>query len=89
VIDLPGHAPGQIGCGGLGPPGAVQRLLLHRGLFGRDSPAPADRVYNFDTDQALASLRKLAAWSRGGVGRPRKPLTGDVRGQLEQAAAAI
>jgi hypothetical protein len=44
-------------------------------------------VYNFDTAQARESIRKLAAmepaaaWPGHG-----KPLTGDVRGQLLEAA---
>ncbi len=46
-----------------------------------------ERVYNYDTEQARASMRKLAAlepaiaWAGHG-----KPLTGDVRAQLEHAA---
>jgi len=92
VIDLPGHAPGQIGLWR-----ASDRLALCSDcfytvdMFGRDSPPHLpDRVYNFDTDQALASLRKLAAMEPAAAWAGHaKPLTGDVRGQLEQAAAAI
>ena len=59
-------------------------------MWGRNCPPrlPVD-VYNYDTEQARASLRKLAelepaaAWPGHA-----KPATGDVRAQLERAAAA-
>lgn len=91
VIELPGHAPGQIGLWR-----ESDRLALTSDCFdtvdmwGRNHAAwvpPA--VYNFDTEQARASVAKLAAlepaaaWPGHG-----KPLTGDVRGQLERAAEA-
>jgi hydroxyacylglutathione hydrolase len=91
VIDLPGHAPGQIGLWR-----ESDRLALTSDTFyaiavdgwGGDCPprVPLD-MFNYDTEQARASVRKLAAlepaaaWSGHG-----KPLTGDVRGQLERAA---
>jgi len=89
VIELPGHAPGQIGLWR-----ESDRLALTSDCFdtidmwGRNHAAcvpPA--VYNFDTEQARASVRKLAAlepaaaWPGHG-----KALTGDVRSQLERAA---
>ncbi|HUB74171.1 MAG TPA: MBL fold metallo-hydrolase [Solirubrobacteraceae bacterium] len=91
VIELPGHAPGQIGLWR-----ESDRLALTSDCFytvdmwGRDCPArlPA-RTYNFDTEQARASLRKLAAmepaaaWPGHG-----DAVVGDVRGQLERAADA-
>jgi len=91
VIELPGHAPGQIGLWR-----ASDRLALTSDCFytldmwGRDCPArlPAS-TYNFDTEQARASLRKLAAlepaaaWPGHG-----HAVVGDVRGQLERAADA-
>ena len=67
------------------PAGARQRLLLHARHVGpRLSAAsvPAE-TYNYDTEQARASIRKLAelepaaAWAGHA-----KPVTGDVRGQL-------
>jgi glyoxylase-like metal-dependent hydrolase (beta-lactamase superfamily II) len=91
VIEIPGHAPGQIALWR-----ESDRLALSSDCFytldmwGRDSEphVPFD-VYNFDTEQARASMRKLAelqpaaAWPGHA-----KPLTGDVRSQLLRAAAA-
>ncbi len=89
VVDLPGHAPGLIALWR-----ESDRLALSSDCFytidmwGRNSAASMpEPVYNFDTDQARASMRKLAAlepaaaWPGHG-----KPLTGDVRTQLERAA---
>jgi len=91
VIELPGHAPGLIGLWR-----ESDRLALSSDCFytidmwGRHcEPRVPVSMYNFDTEQARASIRKLAAlepaaaWS----GHDR-PLTGDVRGQLERAADA-
>jgi glyoxylase-like metal-dependent hydrolase (beta-lactamase superfamily II)/predicted ester cyclase len=90
VIALPGHAPGLIGLWR-----ASDRLALVSDAFytldpqtGRYGPArvPPD-VFNFDTDQARASLRKLAdlepaaAWPGHA-----EPLTGDVAGTLRAIA---
>jgi hydroxyacylglutathione hydrolase len=87
VIDIPGHAPGQIALWR-----ESDRLALVSDCFyttdpmGRDSPPRIPQpLYNFDTEQARASLLKLArlepaaAWPGHA-----KPLTGDVRGQLER-----
>jgi hydroxyacylglutathione hydrolase len=91
VIDLPGHAPGQIGLWR-----EPDRLALTSDTFytlemwGRDCPpkVPFD-VYNYDTGQARASIRKLAALEPAAAWPGHaKPLTGDVRGQLERAANA-
>jgi glyoxylase-like metal-dependent hydrolase (beta-lactamase superfamily II)/predicted ester cyclase len=90
VIEIPGHAPGQIALWR-----ESDRLALSSDCFytldmmwGRDcAPRMPDAVYNYDTDQARASIRKLAelepaaAWP----GHAR-PLTGDVRSQLQGAA---
>ncbi len=62
VIDLPGHAPGLIGLWR-----ESDRLALVSDCFytlemwGRDTPphVPAE-TYNYDTEQAKASIRKLA-----------------------------
>ncbi len=92
VVHLPGHAPGMIALWR-----AADRLALTSDAFymldpqtGRPKPPMvAHEAFNFDTDRARASLRKLAAldpatcWP-GHVG----PLTGDVRAQLERAASA-
>jgi glyoxylase-like metal-dependent hydrolase (beta-lactamase superfamily II)/predicted ester cyclase len=91
VVEIPGHAPGQIALWR-----ESDRLALSSDCFytldmwGRDSEphVPFD-IYNFDTEQARASMRKLAelqpaaAWPGHA-----KPLTGDVRSQLLRAAAA-
>ncbi len=91
VVHLPGHAPGQIGLWR-----ASDRLALSSDCFdtidiwGRDSEphVPFD-IYNYDTEQARASIRKLAdldpaiAWPGHA-----KPASGDVRSQLYRAAEA-
>jgi glyoxylase-like metal-dependent hydrolase (beta-lactamase superfamily II)/predicted ester cyclase len=89
VIEIPGHAPGQIALWR-----ESDRLALSSDCFytldmwGRDcAPRVPEAMYNYDTDQARASIRKLAelepaaAWP----GHAR-PLTGDVRSQLQGAA---
>jgi hydroxyacylglutathione hydrolase len=91
VVHLPGHAPGLIALWR-----ESDRLALSSDCFyvidmwGRASePHVQEPMYNFDTEQARTSIRKLAAlepaaaWS----GHDR-PLTGDVRGKLERAADA-
>ena len=91
VIELPGHAPGLIGLWR-----ESDRLALSSDCFytidmwgRRIEPRVPEHLYNFDTEQARASVRKLAAlepavaWSGHDT-----PLTGDVRGQLERAADA-
>lgn len=91
VIHLPGHAPGLIGLWR-----ESDRLALvsdcfytldpQTGVHG--PPRVPHRAFNLDTEQARASIRKLAAL------RPEtawaghaEPLRGDVAAQLEQAAA--
>jgi glyoxylase-like metal-dependent hydrolase (beta-lactamase superfamily II)/predicted ester cyclase len=91
VIDLPGHAPGLIGLWR-----ERDRLALVSDCFYTLDPQTGRRghvrvphaAFNFDTEQARASMRKLAAlepeaaWSGHAA-----PLTGDVRAQLEHAAS--
>jgi steroid delta-isomerase-like uncharacterized protein len=90
VVHLPGHAPGLIALWR-----ESDRLALTTDAFytvdmwGRDRP-PALPVagYNLDTEQARASLRKLAALAPAAAWPGHaKPVTGDVRGRLERAAA--
>ena len=73
------------------PAGDHQRRLLHDRLLGPGHPRPRARwrLYNYDTDQARASLRKLAAMEPA-VAWPGHAgaLSGDVRGELERAAEA-
>jgi hydroxyacylglutathione hydrolase len=90
VVHLPGHAPGQIGLWR-----EDDRLALVSDCFytlemwGRSRPPHVpDAVYNYDTEQARASILKLAALEPAAAWPGHaKPLTGDVRGQLERAAA--
>jgi glyoxylase-like metal-dependent hydrolase (beta-lactamase superfamily II)/predicted ester cyclase len=91
VVHLPGHAPGQIGLWR-----ASDRLALTTDCFYTLDPQTgrhgAPRVplaaFNKDTEQARASVRKLAALSPAAAWPGHAgPLTGDVRGQLERAAA--
>jgi hydroxyacylglutathione hydrolase len=89
VIELPGHAPGQIGLWR-----ESDRLALSSDCFytldiwGRDcQPQVPMETYNYDTEQARASIRKLAALEPAAAWPGHaNPVTGDVRGQLERAA---
>ena len=89
VVDIPGHAPGQIALWR-----ESDRLTLTTDAFytldmwGRDcAPKLPFAMYNFDTEQARASLRNLAALEPAAAWPGHaKPVTGDVRGQLEHAA---
>jgi glyoxylase-like metal-dependent hydrolase (beta-lactamase superfamily II)/predicted ester cyclase len=91
VVEIPGHAPGQIALWR-----ESDRLALSSDCFytldiwGRDSePHLPFPVYNFDTEQARASVRKLAALEPAAAWAGHaKPLTGDVRSQLQRAAEA-
>jgi hydroxyacylglutathione hydrolase len=91
VIHLPGHAPGLIGLWR-----ESDRLALSTDCFytldiwGRDcEPRVPISIYNFDTEQARASIRKLAALEPAAAWPGHaKPVTGDVRSKLERAADA-
>jgi glyoxylase-like metal-dependent hydrolase (beta-lactamase superfamily II)/predicted ester cyclase len=91
VIHIPGHAPGQIALWR-----EQDRLALTSDCFytldmwGRDSePHVPDPAYNYDTDQARESMRKIAALEPAAAWPGHaNPLTGDVRGKLERAAEA-
>jgi steroid delta-isomerase-like uncharacterized protein len=92
VVGFPGHAPGMIGLWR-----ASDRLALvsdtlytlnpQTGIKG--APRVPHPAFNHDTDQAVASLRKLAAMDPAVVWPGHAdPVTGDVRAQLERAADA-
>jgi glyoxylase-like metal-dependent hydrolase (beta-lactamase superfamily II) len=93
VVHLPGHAPGLIGLWR-----ERDRLALVSDCFytldpqtGYRAHPPRPRVphaaFNQDTEQARASIRKLAALAPATAWAGHAdPLTGDVRGQLERAA---
>jgi glyoxylase-like metal-dependent hydrolase (beta-lactamase superfamily II)/predicted ester cyclase len=98
VIDLPGHAPGLIGLWRESDRLAlVSDCFYTVDLWARSRPPHVpDRIYNYDTEQARASIRKLAemepaaAWpghakpvvSSGEVG-------GDVCSRLLKAAETM
>jgi hydroxyacylglutathione hydrolase len=92
VVLLAGHAPGLIGLWR-----ASDRLALvsdcfytldpQTGLHG--APRVAHDAFNFDTEQARASIRKLAGLEPAAAWPGHaEPVTGDVRAQLERAADA-
>ena len=89
VVHLPGHAPGMIALWR-----ASDRLALSSDAFytidlwGRDvAPQVPIAGYNLDTDGARASLLRLAALEPAAAWPGHaKPITGDVRAQLERAA---
>jgi len=91
VVHLPGHAPGMIALWR-----ESDRLALSSDCFytldmwGRKcAPQLPEPIYNFDTEQARASIRKLAALEPAAAWPGHaKPVTGDVRAQLLQAADA-
>jgi glyoxylase-like metal-dependent hydrolase (beta-lactamase superfamily II) len=91
VIDLPGHAPGLIGLFR-----ESDRLALCSDCVytvdaptGRKVPAQLPHAaFNLDSEQARASIRKLAALGPSAVWAGHAdPVTGDVAAQLERAAA--
>jgi glyoxylase-like metal-dependent hydrolase (beta-lactamase superfamily II)/predicted ester cyclase len=90
VVHIPGHAPGQIALWR-----ESDRLALTSDCFytadastGRSVPPRVPvHGFNLDTEQARASIRKLAALEPA-VAWPghADPVTGDVRAHLERAA---
>ncbi len=91
VIALPGHAPGLIGLWRESDRLAIVSDCFYTiDMWGRSCKAsvPID-TYNYDTDQARASMRKLAAMEPAAAWPGHaNPVTGDVRGQLLKAAGA-
>jgi len=91
VIDLPGHAPGLIGLWRESDRLAlVSDCFYTLDMWGRScEPSVPARTYNYDTDQARASMRKLAEMEPAAAWPGHaNPATGDVRGQLLKAAGA-
>jgi glyoxylase-like metal-dependent hydrolase (beta-lactamase superfamily II)/ketosteroid isomerase-like protein len=89
AIHLPGHAPGLIGLWRESDRLAlVSDCFYTTDMWGRSIPpkVPVD-TYNYDTEQARASIRKLAEMEPAAAwpGHAR-PVTGDVRGELLRAA---
>lgn len=90
VIHLPGHAPGLIGLWR-----ERDRLALVSDCFYTLDPTTGEygeprvphRAFNLDTEQARASIRKLAALEPAlAWAGHADPVRGDVRAQLEVAA---
>jgi hydroxyacylglutathione hydrolase len=92
VVHLPGHAPGLIALyrerDGLAlASDAFYTLDIQTGLHG--APRVAHAAFNHDTEQARASLRRLAELSPASAWPGHaQPLRDDVAAQLERAAAA-
>jgi glyoxylase-like metal-dependent hydrolase (beta-lactamase superfamily II)/predicted ester cyclase len=92
VVHLPGHAPGQIALFR-----ESDRLALTSDCFyvidaetsRKLPPGPPPEAFNEDGEQARDSIRKLAALEPSAAWPGHADaLTGDVRAQLERAAAA-
>jgi glyoxylase-like metal-dependent hydrolase (beta-lactamase superfamily II)/predicted ester cyclase len=92
VIEMPGHAPGLIGLFRESDRLAlvsdvVYTLDIQTGRKG--APRIPHPAFDADTEQARASIRKLADLGPAIVWAGHaKPVCGDVVGQLQQAAAA-
>ena len=91
VVHIPGHSPGQIALWR-----ESDRIALTADCFytvdpgtGRHGHARVPMAsFNFDTEQARESIRKLAALEPATAWPGHAdPVTGDVRAQLEKAAA--
>ena len=87
VVEIPGHAPGQIALWRESDRVAlVSDGFYTLDMWGRDR-APTLPDHNVDSEQARASLRKLAALEPAAAWPGHaKPVTGDVRVQLERTA---
>jgi glyoxylase-like metal-dependent hydrolase (beta-lactamase superfamily II)/predicted ester cyclase len=91
VVHIPGHAPGQIALFRESDRVALTTdcfYTLDIGTARHGPPRVPIGGTNLDTEQARASIRKLAALEPA-VAWPghAEPVTGDVRAQLEQAAS--
>ena len=92
MIELPGHAPGLIGLFRESDRLAlvsdvVDTLDIQTGRKG--GPRIPHPAFDADTEQARASIRKLAELGPSVVWAGHAdPVSGDVAGQLRQAAAA-
>jgi glyoxylase-like metal-dependent hydrolase (beta-lactamase superfamily II)/predicted ester cyclase len=92
VVDLPGHAPGLVGLWR-----ESDRLALVSDCFYTLDPQTGRRgaarvphpAFDIDVEQARASIRKLAAMEPSAAWAGHAdPVKGDVRSELERAAAA-
>jgi hydroxyacylglutathione hydrolase len=94
VVHVPGHAPGQIALfresDRLALTSDTFYVLDPQHLLSRlRPPAVPHRAFNFDTEQARESIRKLAALEPASAWPGHlDPLVGDVAAQLRRAADA-
>jgi glyoxylase-like metal-dependent hydrolase (beta-lactamase superfamily II)/predicted ester cyclase len=91
VVHIPGHAPGMIALFRESDRVALTAdcfYTIDPGTGRHGAPRMPMAGFNLDTEQARASIRKVAALEPS-VAWPghADPVTGDVRGQLEQAAS--
>ena len=91
VVHIPGHSPGQIALWRESDRVALTAdcfYTLDAGTGRHGAPRVPLHGFNLDTEQARASIRKIAALEPS-VAWPghADPVTGDVRAQLERAAA--
>jgi glyoxylase-like metal-dependent hydrolase (beta-lactamase superfamily II)/predicted ester cyclase len=91
VVHLPGHAPGLIGLWRVADRVALTTDCFYTldPLTGRHGAARVPHAaFNVDTEQARASIRKLAALAPAAAWPGHaEPVRGDVRATLEAAAA--
>jgi hydroxyacylglutathione hydrolase len=91
AVHIPGHAPGMIALyrerdGVALTSDCFYTLDLQTGIHG--APRLPHAAFNLDTEQARASVRKLAELTPSAAWPGHaEPLTGDVAAQLERAAA--
>ncbi len=92
VVHIPGHAPGQIALFRESDRVALSSDCFYTLAIGtgrRCPPRVPERGTNLDTEQARASVLKLAALEPSAAWPGHTdPVTGDVRAQLEQTARA-
>jgi hydroxyacylglutathione hydrolase len=90
AVAVPGHAPGQIALWRESDRLALTTDCFYTAnpeRFTEGEPRVPHRAFNLDHEQAIASVRKLAALEPASAWPGHaNPLTGDVRAQLEAAA---
>jgi steroid delta-isomerase-like uncharacterized protein len=90
AVLVAGHAPGQIALWRESDRLALSTDSFYTAnpeRFSEGPPIVPHRAFNFDHEQAIASVRKLAALEPASAWPGHaNPLTGDVRSQLEAAA---
>ena len=91
VVHIPGHSPGQIALWRESDRVALTADCFYTvdpGTARHGAPRMPPSGFNHDTEQARASIRKIAALEPSAAWPGHAdPVTGDVRAQLERAAA--